>query len=216
MQNERVDLRTSSDEVARILRNLIASGTMRAGTKLDEVRLSERLGVSRTPLREAIIGLEHEGWVRRVPNKGARVVAADERLVREIYPVLGALECEAVRLSGERLVRSADALRQVNEKLRRADRRPEQHKLDAQFHRMLVEQCENPRLLALIESHWALARRFDGAFERGTANHGGSCDQHEEIVEALVAGKVEGAAELLREHWQQGVEVVCEWLRSNG
>jgi len=216
MQNKQVDLRTSRDEVARILRNLIATGDMNAGTKLDEMRLSERLGVSRTPIREAIIGLEHEGWVRRVPNKGARVVAADERLVREIYPILGALECEAVRLAGERLVRSADALRQVNAKLRRADRRPEQHKLDAQFHRMLVEQCENPRLLTLIERHWALARRFDGAFERGTANHGGSCDQHEEIAGAISRGGVEKAAELLRKHWQQGVEVVCRWLRSNG
>lgn len=216
MQNEQVDLRTSGDEVARILRTLIAAGDMSAGTKLDEVRLSARLGVSRTPIREAIISLEHEGWVRRLPNKGARVVAADERLVREIYPILGALECEAVRLSSERLVRSANALRQVNAKLRCANRRPEQHKLDAQFHRMLVEQCENPRLLALIESHWALARRFDGAFERGTANHGGSCDQHQEITKALSAGDVDKAAKLLREHWQQGVEVVCEWLRSNG
>lgn len=215
MQTDRIEARRSREEVKRVLRDLITAGKIQPGARVDEVRLSDRLGVSRTPIREAIIGLEHDGWVRSVPNRGARVVAADEDLVREVYPILAALEAEALQLSGERIVAAADELQALNDRLRTEHRRAQQHALDAAFHRRLIADCANPRVLGLIDAHWALAKRFDGASQRGTANHRGSCDQHQQIIDDVAAGRVAEAAAKLRAHWHQGIEIVSEWLRSN-
>jgi DNA-binding GntR family transcriptional regulator len=215
MQDARIEPRRNREEVARILRELISSGEITPGARLDEVRLSERLGVSRTPVREAIIGLEHEGWVQSVPNKGARVIAADERLVDEVYPILAALEAEAVLLAGPALVDAVGDLRRINGDLAREKERARQYALDAAFHRRLVEQCGNRQLLRLIERLWGVAARFNGAEQRGTANQVGSCADHEAIIDAIAAGEVERAAKLLRQHWHQGIEVVKQWLRSD-
>lgn len=214
MQDLQLQRSRNRDDVARIVRTLIVKGEIGSGARLDEASLSERLGVSRTPIREAIIGLEHEGWVKSVPNKGARVLPADERLVREVYPILGALEAEALQLSGRRLIEAAGELQALNARLRKEHRRAQQHALDAAFHHLLIEHCDNPRLLELIDRHWALARRFDGASDRGTANHAGTCEHHQQIADAVAAGDLAGAAALVRDHWRQGIEVVSTWLRS--
>jgi DNA-binding GntR family transcriptional regulator len=214
MQNNRIELRRNRDEVAQVLRDLIASGEMIPGARLDEVKLSERLGVSRTPIREAIIGLEHEGWVKSVPNKGARVVAADERLVEEIYPILAALEAEAVLATGPALADAAGDLRRINGELAREKESARQYALDAELHRRLVEQCGNQQLLRLVERLWGIAARFNGAEDRGTANHQGSCAQHDAIIDAIAAGEIEHAAKLVRQHWHEGIEVVKQWLQS--
>lgn len=213
-RNVRLQPRRNREDVARVLRRLISTGEMPVGERVNEVRLSERLGVSRTPIREALIGLEHAGWVHSEPNKGARVVPADEQLVTEVYPILAALEAEALQLSGGRLVAAKDELVQLNSRLRQEHRPAQQHALDSAFHRRLVRDCGNRKLLALIDTQWALARRFDGAFERGTANHRGTCEQHEQITEEIGANRLPRAAELLRQHWHQGIEVVRTWLSS--
>ena len=77
----------------------------------------------------------------------------------------------------------------------------------------MVERCGNPRLLRLIESHWGLAECVDGAAERGMANHHGSCEQHDAIIDAIEAGRIDQAADLLRRHWHEGIGVVTKWLR---
>jgi len=196
-----------------VLRGLISSGDIKGGARLEEVELSKRMGVSRTPVREALIALETEGWVKAVPNKGVRVVAADQQMVAELYPILAALEAEAVRSSDRRLVDAAGSLREINRKLAGETRRPRQHALDAAFHRALVEHCANTRLIRMIEAQWRLAGRFDGAGARGTANQKGSCAEHEAIIDAIERDDLQGAAELLRAHWHGGIEVVGQWLR---
>src|ERR1043165_6494164 len=90
------------DEIAERLATLIAAGEL--GTeRLKEVELAGQLGVSRTPLREALLMLEREGLVVSEVNKGFRVAALSEARVRELYPILGALEGLCVREAGERL-----------------------------------------------------------------------------------------------------------------
>lgn len=205
--------RRTRDDVVDVLRNLISRGDIADGGRLEEVELARQMGVSRTPVREALIALEAEGWVHAIPNKGVRVIAADQKMVAELYPILAALEAEAVRASGDALVASAGELRRINQKLAAETRRPRQHALDAAFHRALIDKCGNPRLLHLIEVHWRLAGRFDGGGDRGTANQKGSCEEHDVIIKAVEEGDVDRAANLLREHWYGGIQVVAEWLR---
>lgn len=207
--------RRARDDVLNLMRRMIAKGELKAGARLEEVELSRRIGVSRTPIREALIALEVEGWVRSVPNKGVSVRPADEQMVCEIYPILGALEAAAMRLVGPALEAAIGDLRQLNGQLATETRRVRQYQLDAAFHRRLVRDCGNARLLALIETHWAQAGRYDGAATRGTANRDGSCREHEAVIEALAAGDLDAASALLWRHWEHGVEVVRTWLSAN-
>jgi DNA-binding GntR family transcriptional regulator len=87
MQTPLLTRRRARDDVRDLLKSMIRDGALPGGARLDEVRLSERLGVSRTPLREALIAIEAEGMVRSTPNRGFIVVRADAELVREIYPI---------------------------------------------------------------------------------------------------------------------------------
>jgi DNA-binding GntR family transcriptional regulator len=203
------------DQVKALLQSMIADGALASGQRLDEIGLSSRIGVSRTPLREALIALEGEGLVQSVPNRGFRVVAADEVLVREVFPILGALEAQALRLSGSRIVESASKLAAINSALARATRKAKQYELDSAFHRALTEHCGNARLLKLIETHREFARRFDGAGQRGTADQVGSCREHGEIIEAVRGQKLSRASDLLLAHWRRGEGVVIAWLRKN-
>ena len=86
------------DQVRDALRAMILDGQIRSSSRIEEVDIGESLGVSRTPVREALIALEQEGLVRSRPNRGFIVAPADADLVSEAFPVLGALEAAALRL----------------------------------------------------------------------------------------------------------------------
>lgn len=206
--------RRMRDDVADVMRGLIASGDLKPGARLEEVELGRRIGVSRTPIREALITLEAEGWVRSAANKGVSVRPADEAMVCELYPILGALETAALRLTSWSPQAIAE-LRDLNRRLASETRRAHQFELDSAFHRGLVRGCGNPMLLAMLERHWAQAGRYDGATARGTANRNGSCADHAAICDALEAGDMNQAANLLWRHWEHGAEVVRSWLRAN-
>lgn len=201
------------DDIVRELAALIAAGELREVERLKEVELAARLGVSRTPLREALLVLEREGLVESEVNKGFRVAALSEARVRELYPVLGALEALAVRQGGATLQARAGELREVNAQLGASRGRARRHALDRRFHQLLWSGSENSTLMTMLRGLWLHAQRFDGAAERGMANHEGSVGEHAAIVEAIARGDAEGAARQLEAHWRGGIEVVVGWLR---
>jgi DNA-binding GntR family transcriptional regulator len=202
------------DQAKLLLQAMIADGVLSDGEHLDEIGLSRRIGVSRTPLREALIALEAEGLVHSAPNKGFRVVAANEALVRDVFPILAALEAQAVRRSGRALTDAAPRLAALNTALLKAKRKTDQYSLDAAFHRTLTEHA-GPRLQRLLETHRDLAARFDGAHARGMADLEGSCAEHAAIVEAISRGKLDRAADTLLAHWRRGEDVVIAWLKGH-
>lgn len=213
MQEPLLVRRRARDEVRDLVRDMIGRGALAGGARLDEVALSERIGVSRTPLREALIALEGEGLVQSTPNKGFTVVVANEALVREVFPILAALEAAAVRLSGQALVKAAPELAAVNQALLGARSKPKQYELDSAFHRHLTAGCGNARLLKLLTTHRDIACRFDGAHARGMADQAGSCEEHTAIVAAIERGRLDKAADLLIAHWRRGEDVVIAWLK---
>ncbi|MGD0144418.1 MAG: GntR family transcriptional regulator [Rhizomicrobium sp.] len=201
------------DQVRDALRQSIVSGSFRPGERLDEIRLSQQIGASRTPLREALIALEEEGLVQSRPNRGFTVAALDENLVRETYAILGALESAAVETGGDALVAQKSQLESINNRLAREPRPSRRHALDREFHRMLAEPCGNGRLLQLLTTQWNQASRIDGGEKRGIANLAGSCAEHAAIVAAINDSNLEEAARLLRIHWRNGVHVVANWMK---
>jgi DNA-binding GntR family transcriptional regulator len=209
-----ITLRRARDEAKALLREGILCGQLAPGAPLEEVQIAARLGVSRTPVREALIALEEEGLVSSRPRKGYVVAQADAELVRQTYPILAALEAEAVRLGGVNLRAQIERLRSTNKALSKASDKAHQHALDRALHSRLVGSCQNERLLRLIEIEWARARWFDGAQKRGTADQEGSCAEHQSIIEALERADYLGAAELLHAHWHRGIGVVTNWLKT--
>jgi DNA-binding GntR family transcriptional regulator len=214
MHNSPITLARARDEVCRVLRSRIVDGGLGDEARIAEVELAEALGVSRTPVREALILLEDQGLIRSRPHRGYQAVAADAELVRQTFPILGALETAALRLGFERLVSAAPALRKLNHALAAEHRPARQYELDHRLHEALTGACANPRLLALLEQERARAARFDGAHHRGVAALESSCADHAAVIDAIEAGDREAAAARLFAHWRAGEEVVIAWLKA--
>ncbi|MBK7670035.1 MAG: GntR family transcriptional regulator [bacterium] len=188
------------------------NGELPPETRIEEIKISARLGVSRTPVREALIALEQEGLVCSRPHRGFVVVRPDVALVRESYPLLSALETTALRLAGFALRDAAPRLRELNGKLDRERQKSRQYDLDRAFHATLTAACGNARLLMLLKMERARVQLFDGSHERGMANLAGSVAEHAAIVEAIDRGETNTAIDLLAAHWANGSEVVARWL----
>jgi DNA-binding GntR family transcriptional regulator len=207
-----VVLQRARDQACDLIRAMILTGELEPESRLEEVPLSARLGVSRTPVREALTTLEAEGLVRSRAQRGYSVVRPDADMVRESYPVLSALETAALRASGASLRGAAPGLRKLNERMVRARSRSLQYTLDRAFHASLTDRCGNLRLLELLRIERGRAEIIDGAHRRGLANREGSHAEHANIVDALESGDVDRAALILDGHWRKGMEVVIGWL----
>jgi DNA-binding GntR family transcriptional regulator len=207
------------DDIATELARLIAGGELPAVERLKEVELAKQLGVSRTPLREALLVLERDGLVVSEVNKGFRVADLSETRVRELFPVIGALEAEALRSGGAATRALGPALLAINAELRRViapgakATKARLHELDRRFHETVSSACPNAMLLDMLQRLRLQAQRFDGGAHRGLASPQWTLRAHEAIARAIAAGKLAKAAELTREHRHGGIEIVIGWLR---
>src|SRR4029079_670380 len=154
------------DRVRDEVRDRIVGGRLKGGEHLEEASLAAALGVSRTPLREALFALAEEGLVISRPHRGFVVAPADRQAVRDLYPILGSLEALAVEISGEALRADVPALREINARLQ-ASPRARAANADRAFHAAPRRRCPNSRLVEMLERHEALAHRLDGAVRRG-------------------------------------------------
>jgi len=199
------------------LLELLSTGDLAPGTDLSEARLSEALGVSRSPLREALLLLSHEGYIENIPNRGFFVPVPDPARVADIYTVLSELECMAMALSWLRLRDVIDELEDLNRQIIAPGKTPQERgAADRALHKALAGSSPNQVLNEEIERLWISGRLHDGASQRGLANPGGSAAQHQEILDALRADDCPEAVKRLRHHWDTGIDVVETWIRGSG
>jgi DNA-binding GntR family transcriptional regulator len=191
--------------VLAALRDLIVHSELPPGTRLTEAVLCERLKVSRTPLREALKVLSHEGLVEILPNRGARVVQLMLEDVKHLFEVIGALESLAGRLACERIT-DADICEikaihyQMQASFIRRDL-PEYFRLNQTIHRRIVEAAGNPVLAGTHENLNArLLRARYLASQIDEERWAAAMREHELIIEALSRRAAEEIAHLLREH----------------
>ncbi|MEP7275165.1 MAG: GntR family transcriptional regulator [Betaproteobacteria bacterium] len=214
-----VDHKTLPASVAERLRELITEGDLAPATRLNERGLCVRLGVSRTPLREAFRLLAAEGLIELQPNRGALVAALSLDDVRESFDVMGGLEA----LSGElacRHVTDADVVEikaLTFEMLACHARRdlPGYYRLNQAIHDRINLASRN-RLLTQV--YRTLNRRiqnlrFRSNLDRDKWNR--AADEHREMVEALEARDAPRLSALLREHLQRKCDAVLEALRAD-
>lgn len=203
-----------SDATATAVRNLIVDGHLAEGERINEVHLAQRLGVSRTPLREALARLAHEGALRSVPRIGyfVRPLTLDE--LSQLYPIRPLLDPEALRLAGlpspERLAR----LRELNGRIVAAPDADAVIGLDDEWHLELVAACPNRVLVELIEQFIRRTRRYEVALMRERENVRSAGDAHAAILAALERGDLEAACAALKSNLQTGFEPIAAWLRA--
>jgi DNA-binding GntR family transcriptional regulator len=199
-----------TDLVAESIRNAILAGELKPGETLVERRLSELLGVSKTPVREALISMAHTGLVTVVPNKGIAVRKLNLEDIRKVYEVRSLLEPWAARAttgarSPELLKRAQDALNEAagllsagnNNELSMANRR---------FHRALYSGCGNELVIAQLDGLQDLTALgvVNLLWDRWPTWRE-EFVEHAEILAAVNDGNAEEAERLVRAHIQQSL-----------
>lgn len=174
MKSRNIERRRLGEQVVEILTRQILEGVYPAGMHLSELNLCTELGVSRTPVREALFKLEEKGLVISEPNRGFFIAPLRKKTVREHYPILAALDALALRTSRKFTEDEVAELERMNAKMAKpGGRAPEMYQLDLDFHENLINKCENRQLLSLIDTLKGQTRRYDGGYKRGLANHHG-------------------------------------------
>jgi DNA-binding GntR family transcriptional regulator len=205
------------DDVHASLRERIVEGKLLPGSRLPDVQLAAELGVSRTPVREALLRLVREGLVENDPNRGFFVAPLSRQEVLDTYPIVWALECLALESCGPPTPCQIQALRQINAELAAvtADA-PRRQELDSRWHQTLVEPCGNRRLLELLAGLKQVVRRYECVYMQDPALVRRSVHDHTEILGALVNNRRKLAGRLLERNWRAGMESVLKRLDELG
>lgn len=195
----------------QLLFDRVLSGDLDAGVPLNEADLAASLGVSRTPVREALIGLEVEGLVRSDPGRGFFVEPLSEQAAKELYPLVGSLEhlalLECPRFEQDRLAE----LGRLDEQRLQARGRPKRRlELDSKWHATLLEECGNRTLLRVLDMLKRQLYRYEYVYMQIEPRVGRSLDHHRQIRDALQGPDVERAGRILEEHWRGGAELPDE------
>lgn len=213
----RAEASTYARQAEEILRNLILSGAFAPGQRLAEVELSQKLSMSRSPIREALQVLANEGLVRIVPNRGAFVVLHDPQRVEQLYEVREGLEVVAVRLAAARA--DAAELAALNLLLKATSlglERSADHRYPANldFHTHVVRLARNPLLAKLfrdVDLQLRLARGRSGSHP-GRARV--SLADHVGIYGHIAARDADGAEAAMRRHIRGSLVNALELLRA--
>lgn len=198
-----------------ILRDAILNGTLMPGQKLRQETLAETIGVSRLPVRSALIQLEADGLVEFHERRGAVVKSLSADQAREVYDIRTLLEVEALRLAMAEM--TPDRLERLRELGKIADAEEEGADfVDARtrFYSELYDAQRHPVLWELIEQLRLKVGRYVLGWR--LVNGGDHGHSHEELIAAVAAGEVEPAVELLRSHLQRVRDAVLELLADDG
>lgn len=212
MQQRKVSKDNISETVASELRNRIVDGRLAPGVRINEVHLAEQLGVSRTPLREALARLSHEGALDVTPRIGYFVRPLTLEEFCQIYPIRALLDPEALRLAGLPSAARLKELRTLNDRIKAARRPDDVIDLDDLWHLRLIGDCPNRVLLDLIQQFIQRTRRYELALMREQKNVSAACDRHRAILAALGRRDLEGACQALRSNLESGFEPIASWL----
>jgi DNA-binding GntR family transcriptional regulator len=203
---------TLHEKVVAKLRDLIVEGELAAGSRIAERELCERLGVSRTPLREALKVLASEGLVELLPNRGARVVEPTEADVENMFQVMGALEALSGALACRHITEAelAEISALHYQMLAHYARRqlPDYFRLNQAIHEAIMEAARNPVLKATYLGLATRIRRARYVANMSEERWAAAVAEHEALLKALVARDGEAAARILKAHLDNKSEAV--------
>jgi len=195
----------------------IASGTFPGNSRVSIDCLSKELAISPTPIREALVQLVAEGFLRQLPNRGFHVLPLAQREVSGLYPIGAALESLGLRTASLPCPDRMAELRCLNLSLQNHVEKDPKGLilLNQKWHRTLLEGCDNDELARMIAQLRARTFRYEHvcyAFDR--ADMVAQVEMHERILNALDEGDVDRACAELQRHWQANLELVIRTGKS--
>lgn len=201
---------TRGDNLVEKLASEIASAVFPPGSRLDEVTLATRYGVSRTPVREALRQLESTGLIERRPFRGAIVSAPSPEALADIFSAASEIEAACARLAAMAMTATErSALRKAHDKIGEITRsRSKDAYRDANesFHERLYAGTHNATLAAIARDLRRRLRPFQRTQFEPDGRMSRSYAEHEEIVQAIERGNGDAAAALMRHHMRQHEE----------
>ena len=214
--NEYLPLR---DVVFNTLRQAILRGELKPGERLMEIQLANKLGVSRTPIREAIRKLELEGLVLMIPRKGAEVADITEKSLRDVLEVRKALEELAVQLACEKITQEElEELEKAGENFKKVLNRSkditEVAEADVRFHDVIYMATDNQKLIHLLNKLREQMYRYRVEYLKNPDVHEQLTQEHEEIVYHIKRREKVEATAVTCQHIDNQVSAVTDKIRT--
>ena len=206
------------DVVFNTLRQAILRGELKPGERLMEIQLANKLGVSRTPIREAIRKLELEGLVLMIPRKGAEVADISEKSLRDVLEVREALEELAVQLACDKITKEEiEDLKKAAEdfkKILKSRDITEIAEADVRFHDIIFMATDNQKLVQLLNNLREQMYRFRVEYLKNEEVHPQLIAEHEKIIEHIMERDKAKASAIVSEHINNQVEGVIDIIRT--
>lgn len=186
------------------LREAIIQGLLKPGQRMMELQLAEELGVSRTPVREAIRKLELEGFLVMVPRKGAYVAGITDKDIVDVFEVRAALEALAAGLAAERI--TEEEMERLERSVVQISQMTAQSNFealvleDAEFHEIIYRASRNQRLIQVLTNLHEQVHRFRQTTLSRPERTWEALEEHKQIVDAISGRQIELAQRLAREH----------------
>lgn len=208
------------DVVFKTLRQAILTGELKSGERLMEIHLADKLGVSRTPVREAIRMLELEGLVTMVPRRGAEVSRISQQDISDVLEVRESLDALAVRLACDRITE------EEGEKLKGAENAFERAvasgdltavaMADVDFHDIIVDASKNKRLVQMVNNLAERVYRYRLEYIKDIGNHENLIREHNLILECILKHDASLAEDAIRKHVKNQEKSIIRSLNDGG
>lgn len=202
------------EQIRVIVRDWLIEGTLSPGSDLNERELAERLGASRTPVREALLLLALEGFVSVSPYRGYFVAPLTREEAHALYTLIGVLERHALVSGGLPDAEQRRRMADLDEERRACMHDPErQIELDRAWHEALLSgSAEDTVLHEELDRVKNRVTRYEQAFQRAPDESAEAMEEHRGIREAVAADDLEEAARRLEAHWGTAVQTLPRWL----
>lgn len=205
------------DVVFNTLRKAILTGNLKPGERLMEVHLANKLGVSRTPIREAIRKLELEGLVIMIPRRGAEVAQITEKSLKDVLEVRRALDALSIELACDRITEEEiAALKEACHEFELATKGKDTSiiaKADVKLHDIIVEATGNQRLQQLINNLAEQMYRYRFVYLKDERQHEKLIAEHKEIYESIIEKNKERAMAAAKLHIDNQEKSIIQQIR---
>jgi DNA-binding GntR family transcriptional regulator len=202
------------------IREAIINGTLKPRERLMEIQLAEELGVSRTPIREALRKLELEGFIVMVPRKGAYVADISIKDIADVFEIRAALEALAAGLAAERI--TDEELEEMERLVAEKAEAITEHdmdrliRVDTLFHEAIYKASRNQRLTNIINNLREQIQRYRTTSLAYPGRMKRSLEEHRSIVEAIQSRDTQVAQQVTREHIENAENSMIEAIKKDG
>jgi DNA-binding GntR family transcriptional regulator len=183
------------------VRRRILTGEFKPGEKINESEIAVKLGISRSPVREAFRVLEREGLITTLPRKGSHITEISWQDLEELFGLRELLECHAVDGIKKRAIQSPDEMSALVRKIERElAKEPDRFEVISSFHSDMVELSHNYRLIELYKILGLSLRRYQLIYLNQEDEEGFYLEQHQEIVNRILKNDYSTAKKIIKRH----------------